>query len=399
MKICIITSFYPPFFFGGERAVQREVEALERRGHEITVITSSPDRKFYAEEINSVKIYRFFPYNLYPPYQFQSQSVLARRLSHIMDFWNIRSYRVVRRILVKEKSEVVYVHNFKGLSSSVFSASNSLGLPTVFSANDYSMLCPRSTLLRNSGEICLHPSLPCRIISLTQRLLFDRSKPSMVIANAQFTLDKYREAGFFSGLSLIREVIGTELNDNIVKKDYDTFNILYIGGVTNHKGVHILIDAFKKMRKENIKLHIVGKGKDLDEMKRLAGDDLRITFYGFMPDEELLKLRQIANVSVVPSIWYDMAQGVICESFSYGTPVIGSRIGGIPELIEEGYNGLLFEAGNSEELGAILERLANNTQELKQLEQGALESRGKYDIERHISRLENIFAGLVNEAR
>ena len=98
---------------------------------------------------------------------------------------------------------------------------------------------------------------------------------------------------------------------------------------------------------------------------------------------------------MVPSIWYDIAHGVICESFNYGIPVIGSRIGGIPELIEDGYNGYLFEAGNEQELKNALDRLINNPQELKRLETGAFESRKKYDIEDHINHLETLFKELT----
>lgn len=397
MKICIISTFYPPFYFGGERATQREAETLVQRGHEVTVVTSSPNRKSGTEDINGVSIHRIVPFNLYPPYEFQNKPILNKILFHIVDVLGPFSHQAIKQILKKVNPDVVYINNFKGLSLAVFSAVKGLGLPSVFSVNDYSLICPRANLLRSSGEICNNQPLTCRVYAQTQKYLFTRSQPSMVIANAQFTLDKFKENGFFSGMNLAREVIGVAPVKIKTKKDEVEFNILYIGGITRHKGVHVLINAFIKLKQANVRLHIVGKGSDTDEMKRLAGTDSKITFYGFIPDDELAQLRHSANISVVPSIWYDMAQGVICESYSYGTPVIGSRIGGIPELIEEGYNGLLFEAGNSEQLQAILERLIANPQELKKLEAGAFESSKKYDIEGHVSRLEEIFTALARE--
>lgn len=395
MKICIISNFYPPFFFGGERAVQREAEALGRRGHEVTVITSSPTRKSYTEEMNGVTVHRFFPFNLYPPYQFQNKPRLAKAVFHMVDLWNPFSYRAIKKLLQRANPEVVYIHNFKGLSMAVFSAVKGSGLSCIFCVNDYSLMCPRANLLRSSGEICNRPSLLCRIYSQAQKHLLDRSKPDVVVSPAQFTIDKLRAADFFTGVNTKREVVGVELNKKRIVKDYAVFNILYVGGVNKHKGVHILVDAVIKLRQANARLHIVGRGQDTDEMRRLAGDDARITFYGFVTDDKLLRLRERANISVVPSIWYDMAQGVICESFGSGTPVVGSRIGGIPELIEEGYNGHLFEAGNSAELRAILEGLINNPGELRELEEGAFASSKKYDIEHHISRLEEIYKSLV----
>lgn len=110
-----------------------------------------------------------------------------------------------------------------------------------------------------------------------------------------------------------------------------------------------------------------------------------------MPDEELITLYRKANVSVVPSIWYDNSPMVIYESLTNGTPVIGSSMGGIPELIEEGYNGFLFETGNVEELKGILENLIEHPSELKRLEEGAFESVKKYDMDEHVRKLEELY--------
>jgi len=397
MKICIISNFYPPFFFGGERAVQREAEALARRGHVLVVITSSPNNKSYLEDINGVTIHRISPFNLYPPYEFPNHSVLKKVFFHLLDVWNPMSAKRIRKALQKVRPDVVYVHNFKGLSLTVFKAVKSLGVPFVFSVNDYSLMCPRANLLRSSGKICLNPPFPCRLYARAQRYLLNQNKPNIIISNAQFTLGKFNQNGFFTGIPTKREAVGVNLTTTKANKDYSVFNILYTGGVNKHKGVQVLISAFTELKQPNIRLHIVGRGQDTDEMKRLAGDDQRIIFHGFVSDEKLAELRAMANLAIVPSIWYDMAQGVICESFSYGIPVIGSRIGGIPEFIEKDANGYLFEAGNILELKNIIEKLITNPQELKRLEDGAFESRKKYDIEDHISRLEKMFSELIGQ--
>ncbi len=80
-----------------------------------------------------------------------------------------------------------------------------------------------------------------------------------------------------------------------------------------------------------------------------------------------------------------------------GTPVIGSRIGGIPELIEEGYNGFLFDAGDADELKTILEGMIEKPGELQRLEKGAFESVKKYDMDKHIRTLEKLYRALMRE--
>ncbi|GAH67801.1 unnamed protein product, partial [marine sediment metagenome] len=122
-----------------------------------------------------------------------------------------------------------------------------------------------------------------------------------------------------------------------------------------------------------------------------AGDDKRIKFYGFLQHQQLKELYKKANLLIVPSICYDNSPTVIYESFSFGVPVIGSRIGGIPELVKEGYNGFLFEAGNVEELGSVIKKLTTNTSQLRRLSEGAFESTKKYDINEHIKKLEKLY--------
>lgn len=90
--------------------------------------------------------------------------------------------------------------------------------------------------------------------------------------------------------------------------------------------------------------------------------------------ETLKEYYEMSNILVIPSICYDNSPLVIYESFSTGTPVIGSDIGGIPELIEEEYNGLLFEAGNVNSLKEKLVKVINNKELLKKLEVNSYKS-------------------------
>ena len=391
MKICFISKLYPPFVIGGaEISVRKSAEGLVKKGYDVIVITTGPNGKAYTEEINRVKIYRINPFNLYIAYNSQNQPELLKPIWHTIDLWNPHSYVVVKNILRKEMPDVVHINNFKGFSLSVFSATKRLNLPLVFTAHDYSLICPRANLLNGSGEICTDPSRLCKAYVNIQKFIVN-NKPDLVTAPSQFVIDKLKEAGLFEGVKTMKLPLGIELNDKKAEKSYNIVDILYVGGLSKHKGVHILINAFKKLKQENIKLHIVGKGKDEAEFKKMVGSDKRIIFHGFVPDEELKRLYQKANVVVVPSIWYDNSPMVVYESFMNGTPVIGSRIGGIPELVENGYNGFLFEAGDVDELKERLENLVKNPDELKRLEEGAFESVKKYDMTGHIKKLEELY--------
>ena len=391
MKIGLISSLYPPYILGGaEIIVKKTAEWLVRKGHEVFVITTSPDRKAFTETVRGVKVYRINPINVYTMYNHQRQLEILKPIWHGIDIWNPHSYIIVKSVLEKEKPDIVHVHNFKGLSLSVFSAVKRLNLPLMFTAHDYSLICPRANLLRRSGEICSDPSPLCKAYAKVQKFLVD-SKSDLVTAPSQFVIDKLREAGLFRNVRTIKLPLGIEINDKKPEKGYETIEVLYVGNLSRHKGLHVLIKAFKELKFENVRLHVVGKGKDESEFRMMAKSDPRIIFHGFLPEKELLQLYRKVNIVVLPSIWYDNSPMVIYESLANGTPVIGSRIGGIPELIEEGINGYLFEAGNAYQLKKILEYLIENPAELRRLENGAIESVKKYDIRKYIETLEELF--------
>lgn len=395
MKICLISNLYPPNVLGGaEVSVKKVSEELVKKGHEVIVITT-PFSENDVEIINGVKIYQVKPLNLYEIYHHPNQSMLLKPLWHIIDLWNPFNEKNIRKILKSENPDIVHVHNFKGLSLSSFAPAKSLGIPLVFTAHDYSLICMRANLLNSSGEICKNPSSLCKIYNQIQKYLV-KNKVDLLISPSEFVINKLKSEGLFKDVKSKKIPLGIDFKSKEkIEKDYSLINILYVGNLGEHKGVHFLLKAFKNINNRNIRLDIVGKGLYREKLELMSENDNRIKFYDFLEGEELIKMYRNANLTVVPSIWYDNSPMVIYESFSCRTPVIGSRIGGIPELIEDGFNGFLFEAGNVNELQQLLENLIDSPEILKKLEQGTYETVQKYTIDKHIKRLEKEYQKLV----
>ncbi|WP_287382418.1 glycosyltransferase family 4 protein [Methanobacterium sp.] len=395
MKICLISNLYPPNVLGGaEVSVKKVSEELVKKGHEVIVITT-PFSENDVEIINGVKIYQVKPLNLYEIYHHPNQSMLLKPLWHIIDLWNPYDERIIKNILKTENPDIVHIHNFKGLSLSSFAPAKSLKIPLVFTAHDYSLVCMRANLLNSSGEICKNPSALCKIYNQIQKHLA-KNKVDLLISPSQFVINKLKSNGLFKDVKSKKIPLGIELKDNEkFEKDYSQTNILYVGNLGEHKGVHILLKAFRKIENRNIRLDIVGKGLCSEKLKSMSENDNRIKFHDFLEGKELIKMYQQANLTVVPSIWYDNSPMVIYESFSCRTPVIGSKIGGIPELIEDGFNGYLFEAGNVNELQLLLENLIDSPETLKKLEQGTYESVQRYTMDNHIKQLETEYQKLT----
>ena len=377
---------------GGSVVVEKIATNLLKRGHEVFVITTSSGKSSQICTVNGVKTYRL-PLNIYFLPEFHLKNPLEKVSWHLIDLFNISAYWKIKEILKKEKPDVVHIHNYKGLSSLAFKAAKDLNVPIVFTAHDHSTICIRANLLNGKGEICENPRIPCKIYNRIQKHFID-DKPDIVIAPSNFLMKKLELAGLFNNVRKIILPNPVKPKNSPIKKYYDTIDILFVGSLLEHKGPDIIIKAFKELENNNLKLHILGKGPDEKKLKRLSNND-KIIFHGFLTGKDLTEMYKMANITVVPSIGYDNSPMVIYESFMHSTPVIASRIGGIPELVKDGYNGFLFEPGSTKELSRILRRIADNPESLKELEDNAFNSVKKYDIKKHIDKLENIYKSIT----
>jgi len=404
MKICQITYTYPPHTTGGaDIYVHKISQELSKRSHEVVVITTKPydglsSLKPSCKMENGIKVYRFYPLNLYSWINSAEKSLLLKMIWNALDIWNLHSYLIMRKIIKKENPDLVHIHTPIWISLSAFDAVISSKIPFIFTLHDYLLLCRRTLLLHSNGSICEDPKTVCKLYQKLSKKIVN-NKPNVVIAPSNFIIKMFKNKGFFTETEFIKLSLGTELSaeDKKVQKDYKTIDILYVGTLINHKGVDVLIRAFKNIEKRKIRLHILGKGSDESSLKLLAGDDDRIIFHGFLEGKKLNRCYQKANIIVVPSVCFDNSPLVIYESFMNGTPVIGSKIGGIPELIDEGVNGFLFEPGNSKQLHDILLYLIENPEELQKLEIGAFQSSQKYDMNLHIKSLEKLYKEISNK--
>lgn len=396
MKICTLTYTYSPYSKGGADMYAENIsKQLSDKGHEIIVIAAKPtfdkSLSYTVEERDGVKIYWFYPLNVSSFYNFAKKSPLIQGIWRLLDIWNIHSYYIVKNILKKEMPDVVHAHTPVGLSPSVFKAVKSLGIPLIFTLHDYYLICPRITLLHSSGEICTKPNIFCKFYSkFNKRLIGDA--PDVVIAPSKFVMDMHVDNDLFNNSEKIILPHGIKIDaksDKIYPLNDGCINILYVGGLDLHKGVEILIKSFMQVSHENLRLNIVGRGTEKKQLENLARNDERISFCGRISDDRLKHFYEKSNFLVIPSIWYETFGLVILESFSHGTPVIGSRIGAIPELIKEGYNGYLFEPKDEEKLKHIICNLSSTN--VHKMQKNAYATAQEYNIRTYVQKLEIIY--------
>ncbi len=388
----MVSNLYPPYVHGGAELYVHDIAQRLGNEHDISIITTTPfDRDTCApsdhEAPRRESVYRFYPLNLYSSYHYSGKPLLVKPVWHAVDVWNPHTYVFVKDVLRRERPDVVHVHNFKGLSASVFSAAKDVHIPTVHTVHDYNLLCPKTTMLTRKNASCVNPHSLCRLYRWMSR----RIDPDVVIAPSDFVLNTLSGFGLFTATQKTKLALGIEGGDPVAKVNNGTFDILYVGRLGKHKGVHFLIESVKSLDLNSARLHIVGQGSDAAIFKRAARDDGRISFHGFLAHEKLRQLYGIADVAVVPSIYNETFGLVIPEYFWQGIPVLGSRAGAIPELISDGYNGFLFPPGDVEALKGLLGTLSSDSKLISELSENARRSAAMFDMGVHLRKLEAIY--------
>jgi len=262
--------------------------------------------------------------------------------------------------LKKRKYTIVHTHNSKaGFIGRL--AAKLAGVPIIihtvhgFSFHDQEPLC-RQILFKNLERMAHH---------WCDRMIFI-SQPLIDWALREQIAPKNKMTKIYSGIDLDKFKPLSEIKKTQIKKNWgiaqDEVVIGIVSKLWEGKGHGILIKAFKKIREElkNVKLVIVGEGylqKDLQNLTNSFGLKNHVIFTGFQMD--VSEISAIFDVAVLPSFFEGMGR-VLLEAMAQGKPVVASNVGGIPDLVKDGVNGLLITPGNVQELAYTVTKLLMN---------------------------------------
>lgn len=151
------------------------------------------------------------------------------------------------------------------------------------------------------------------------------------------------------------------LRDALARKP-EPFRLCFVGGLHEYKGVFDLAAALHRI--EGVHLFVAGKGPARDRFEREAGD--RATFLGAVPYEAIPALYQVVDALVLPSYTEGLPR-VVLEAMATETPVVATRVGGIPEVVADGETGLLCEAGRPAALAAAIDHLVEDESDSERL--------------------------------
>ncbi|MDY0386317.1 MAG: glycosyltransferase [Methanolobus sp.] len=376
MKICSISNGYPPYIRGGGETYVKDIaEKINNHGkHDFFNISISPKEEHYLapDIVNGVKVYRLKPINLFNKYNGYKETFLAEFLWKFITIIDFITLFKVTKIIKKENPDLIHLNAFSFYS---------LFLPLVIRKKPM-IYTIHGRNFKNKN----FSSFMNKAYNYFQRGMFKNI--SMVISPSKALLKEFREEGFckYSSLKVIPLYSKNKPQENI-KSFGKPFIIFFMGTLDNNKGVDILIKAFNDIKDDFFELHIGGKGVLEAYVEKVANENRNIYYHGYLDAKMKDSLMKNVDVIVVPTKDYDNSPLVIYEAFSYGLPVVGSNIGGIPELIAENKVGILVNPKDSQDLKNKLIALSNNKIDLLNFSKNSLIAANKYSFNNHINDL------------
>lgn len=356
-RILIINSLYSPYIGGGAEIIcQEQAEGLAARGHHVAVLTTTDKEGITEDVVNGLKVYRAHIENVYWHYGKMKPGRATRMVWHLRDIYNQRMKRHVREVIRKETPDVVICHNITGFSISVWDVIREFHLPIVQVLHDQYLQCPNSNAFKG-GKACESQCLPCHMMRL--RHVKASQKVDVVVGVSQYVLSRLTTLGYFQGVKQIVIHNARKFEEISMGEPWDgnrPLHIGYIGTLSRVKGVEWLIQSFMQLD-INATLTIAGKGESEEYeqyLRELAASDNRITFSGYVKSVE--HYRSI-DISVIPSLWPDTFPTVAFESCAYNVPVIVTNMGGLPEIVKDGHNGLVISATDKNAIKDALMRI------------------------------------------
>ncbi len=323
--------------------------------------------------------------------------------------WNQKSFRDIHKLVHTQNINVSHCHNtFPMISPSVYFAANRSGSCVVQTLHNYRLLCPNAIFLRNNKpcELCklmffawpgvkyhcyrnsLSATLVTALMLSFHKLIGTwKNQVDVYIALTEFARQKFIEGGLPAEKIVVKpNFIDPDPGVKTINGDY----ALFVGRLSPEKGVTSLLKAWKYLA--DIPLLIAGDGPLLGSIKLAADKIPSIKMAGRIEHKAVIESMKKAKFLVFPSEWYEGMPMTILEAFACGLPVISSRLGAMAELVKDGETGLLFEAGNPQDLSNKVRWAWEHPQELALMSKNArAEYEAKYTAEKNFEQLMAIY--------
>jgi glycogen synthase len=342
-RVLMISSLWPPVVLGGaETYASTLAEQLRARGCEVSALTFGVDGSDVVSTVSP------WPYRLE---EYASKGAASRAAFHLLDVYRPETQRVIQKAIAEFRPDVVHTHAVSGLSSVALAIPNRAGTGHVHTIHDFWLVCQRASLVKRDGEACSTRCLSCRAVSTIRNAVIGRHPPDVVLAVSKAVAEEHQRVAWMGGR--IRVVHNPVVRTQRTPRRGDGVVFGFLGRLTRDKGVATLMAAFAEAGlPETARLLIGGNGPLLEALTARAMH--RVELLGWLDDVARERFYDRIDALVVPSEWKDPAPLVVNEARARNIPVIGARIGGIPELVAPSSRPFLFRSGDRSELSQKL---------------------------------------------
>lgn len=376
MRILMVNKFLHPNG-GSETYIFKLGEYLQSIGHEVEYFGMEHEGRCVG---NHAELYT-------TDMDFHTGSRLKQLTYPLKTIYSAEAKKKMAAVLKDFQPDVVHLNNFNyQLTPSIIYAVRNYEkrcgkkIKIVYTAHDYQLICPNHMMKDSQDNVCeqclhgnyihclksscIHGSKAKSLIGTAEATLYKLLKTyraiDVVICPSEFMRKKLEENPCLKGKTVtLHNFIDSVTYEPTKKKDY----VLYFGRYAREKGIDNIMEAAKELP-----ITCAGSG-DLEEALNQAKG---ITNVGFQSGDALQTLISEAVCTIYPSTWYENCPFSVMESIMLGTPVVGADIGGIPELIEEGKTGFLFESGNAKAMVSAIKKIAENQALAEEMQQNCL---------------------------
>jgi len=400
MNIIITNKFY--FINGGSEVVMfHERDFLLAEGHAVVDFSMSDERNIESN------------YSAYfvGRQDYRADGKFGKLKSALTLIHSPEAVRNIGKLIDATKPDLVHCHNiYHQLTPSIIGAAKSRGVPVVLTLHDYKPVCPVYTRLRN-GKPC-SACLEGSFTPVLKHRCADGSwgKSALLYAEAlvQKQLGNYEKVDRFIAPSrFMRESVLKRFRPEQVSLLYNGVNsvgvapvvgdegyVLYLGRLSHEKGIETLLRAHASAQGA-WPLVVAGTGPLADEFKQKYPG---AKFLGHVSGEALKRTIAGAAAVVVPSEWFENCPMSVLEAMADAKPVIGARMGGIPELVADGETGFLFDAGDVSQLRNCVDRLMADAALRTAMGKAArLRVENEFSLEKHNSGLMEIYKSVLSK--
>lgn len=388
-RILVANKFYYPR--GGDCIYTMGlVDLLQSQGHDVAVFAMQHPENYQTA------------WNAYFPSEINFSLGLGLGKAALRPFGTGEVKRKFNALLDEFHPDIVHLNNIHTqLSPVIAELAHQRGIKVIWTLHDYKLLCPRYDCLRNGKTVCedcfvdktnvlknkcMKNSLFASYIAYKEAICWTRERleacTDAFICPSQFMASEMEKGGFDKRkLYTICNFLNVS---KCQRESYEKENwYCFVGRLSHEKGVKTLIEAANQLP---YKLIVIGDGPLRSELELLSKSN--IEFVGQKQWDDLKGFVGKARFSVIPSEWNEVFGLVIIESQCLGTPVLGAKIGGIPELIKDKQEGMLFESGNVDDLKNKIEAMFNQSFDYETL---AKKAQTKFCAEKYYEQLIQIY--------